>query len=428
MQAIVQKGRNLVLGLAFLAALLTGCTSIFPTADSPDCAVNINILVNAQRRAATQGGVLQKSMVITKVTVTISASDMSTITADLTGSGNTFTGSVSVPKGNGRLFSVQAKDAAGILQYQGSATQDLTTDNASVSIEVEPLKPTAAVLSISGFSSSSITLNWTKCNDADFHSYLIQRSLTTSFDLNNYEQDVEEITNKNSTSYTDTGLSPGTKYYYKIWTIDTEKWATGSNIVNTTTSTLFIFKVRNPLFTDIKITVTDKGTYTIAPDDSLLISYSSNPGTISFSAYTHGSTTSGTQLGERLEWDKSVDVSSKNSYTTSLICSSTYFFLYMRNSGSHMFDKVIVNYDLASEAVLNIEVPADGTRYRIGYFRAYTNTVIKAYWEDGTSWIWEQGRQFTLPFTDNQYIELLMYSTTCLGHTPFEQQLCADVE
>jgi len=56
----------------------------------------------------------------------------------------------------------------------------------------------------------------------------------------------------------------------------------------------------------------------------------------------------------------------------------------------------------------NIIIYNTGVTYRIGYYRAFTNTEVRAYWQDMPTWYyyWIQGTHFSLPFTNNQSVVL----------------------
>jgi len=407
----MQKTVNLgmVLWFCILAALWISCSTIFPTDSEQACSVQVEVRIAGADPALDQVHSLSKQAAIVKVSVTITAADMKTLNLDLQGSGGNFTGSIAVPKGNDRTFTVRAADGAGVVQYQGSTTSTLTADKQSVSITLTPEYPAPVVLSASGTTANSVILSWSKSKDVDFDHYTILRSLTSSLNLNDTNQRLIQISDKNTNSYTDAGLTPNTKYYYQIWTVDTESLANGSNVLNVTTArpATFTFTVKNPIYTDIHIMVSGQGSSVIVPNDSLTIVFSTHPGSVKYYAYTYGETAEGTQLGEKLEWDYTIDVTGKSSYSTQLIYSSKYFFLYMKNTGTHTLNPVFVNYGLTDVKQLNISIPADGTKYEIGYFMAYANTQVRGYYEDGTHYTyWIQGSQFTLPFVQNQFIEL----------------------
>lgn len=175
----------------------------------------------------------------------------------------------------------------------------------------------------------------------------------------------------------------------------------------------FVLTFNNPLFTDIEITVTGYGTQTAEPGGSAVFNYSSNPGSITYHAETSGQTTSGSQVGLLLEWDYTHNVSGQSSYTLNLNVNSDYFFIYVENNSDHDFSPFYVNYGSYYETMDDIIIYNTGTNYRIGYYRAFTNTEVRAYWQDMPTWYyyWIQGTHFYLPFTDNQYVMLTASSS-----------------
>ncbi|MDZ7260821.1 MAG: hypothetical protein ONB05_01695 [candidate division KSB1 bacterium] len=104
-----------------------------------------NIILNITIKNQGQGRIglkpLQKPSFIAKVIVTITASDMKTITKELeTSDWITFTGTVEVPKGDNRTFTVEAIDDYDIIRYKGSTTQDIKKDTETVFVELELIK------------------------------------------------------------------------------------------------------------------------------------------------------------------------------------------------------------------------------------------------------------------------------------------------
>ena len=179
---------------------------------------------------------LRKPLIITKVTVTVSASDMTTITKELEEDDDKlYSGSIEVPKGNGRQFTVKAIDANNTTQYEGSTTVDIQNDPQQVAITLTPLYPNPVALTISDYSASSVTLSWTRNNDNDFSFYRVMRSETSTFDLNNKDDRVIDLTSRSQTTYTDSDLLPETLYYYCVWVVDTERLGHRSNIESVTT-------------------------------------------------------------------------------------------------------------------------------------------------------------------------------------------------
>jgi hypothetical protein len=168
----------------------------------------------------------------------------------------------------------------------------------------------------------------------------------------------------------------------------------------------------NQVFTPISITVGSQRTKTISVAGSEQYYFILNPGTITFSASTSGKTDTGTQVGEQVLWQYTVDVSGKTSASYNLTLSADMFYMYMQNNGTKNLAPIYVNYGLADQTMDNIQIPPDNLKYNIGYYKAHSNTEVRAYWvgEAGNYSFWKQGTHFTLPFTQNQSVTLLNIS------------------
>jgi PKD repeat protein len=136
--------------------------------------------------------------------------------------------------------------------------------------------------------------------------------------------------------------------------------------------------------------------------------------TATFYAYTYGKTdVGGSQIGLKIEWDFDLSLSGGGETDTyNLNISSTYFFIYMRNSSPHTLVNLYVNYGLVSQTVDYISISNSGTTDPLGYYKAYTNSNVRIYWQDNMSvyYYWNQGTHFTLPWTNNQSTTLIATS------------------
>ncbi len=166
---------------------------------------------------------LPKIVAITSVTVTVTAADMEDIVESLTISGETASGTIEVPKGKARSFSIECKDGSGILQYSGSTTQDILNDIETVTITTEGHYPSASTLTITGFNAVSVALSWTTSTDVDFASYELVRAATGA-DLTSSltRESIVEITAKSTTTYIDEDVTLDSTYYYAVIVWDTE--------------------------------------------------------------------------------------------------------------------------------------------------------------------------------------------------------------
>ncbi len=223
--------KKLLIGLLICLALY--CSREMPVAGkNGNSNISFNISVNVSNREINNTGPLAKVNDITRVVVTVSGPDMDMMTKNLSGDGETFTGSISVPKGDNRTFEIKARDAAGIDQFDGSVTQNIQNDNESISIELDHIPANPVTLSLQSVQSNVVVLQWTKNNDPDFDHYRIVRSTGSTPDLN--DDKLVDIDNQNTTRYSDYSVEANTTYYYQVWVVDTEFWGTKGNVVNAT--------------------------------------------------------------------------------------------------------------------------------------------------------------------------------------------------
>ncbi|MBC8186491.1 Ig-like domain-containing protein [candidate division KSB1 bacterium] len=181
-----------------------------------------------------------------------------------------------------------------------------------------------------------------------------------------------------------------------------------SSTINITVANSFEVTFNNQAFTEIELTVAGQGTNKIDAGSSLTLTYSINPGSLECSGETSGETSPGDQIGEKIIWDFTEDVSGKLSQTFNLIVDSDWFFIFIRNNGPHDLSPFYVNYNTSYQTRDDIFIPADGTKYQIGYYKAFSNTEIRAYWYNSSNYsYWVQGSNFTLPFTENQSVALV---------------------
>lgn len=158
----------------------------------------------------------------------------------------------------------------------------------------------------------------------------------------------------------------------------------------------------NPVFTDMYVTM--GGITKIIPSKSSATFYAVTGTSISYYAYTQGTTESGTLIGITIEWNNIINLTG-GSINYTLNVSNDYFFLFLRNSGSYPLTPLYVNYGLSSETIDYVLIPNDYVNYSVGYYRAYTNTSVRAYYEylpdNYTYW-----NNLGFSWTQNQYIEL----------------------
>ena len=159
----------------------------------------------------------------------------------------------------------------------------------------------------------------------------------------------------------------------------------------------------NPVFTDMYVTLNGT-TLTISPGGSVTF-YSVSGSSVYYSAYTYGVTTSNTQIGLELDWANTIPLPG-GTVSYNLVVTSSYFFLYMTNQGTHNLTPIDVNYGLSDQTSDNILIPNDYVKYRTGYYLAYTNTEVAAFYEDEPSY-YTYWYNINFPWTINQSISLV---------------------
>jgi hypothetical protein len=121
--------------------------------------------------------------------------------------------------------------------YSGIVTIVSDGGNGSVNVlmKVTPPPPPAAVTlgKPTNITTSSITLGWTKSTESNFTAYRIYADTTPAITENS--KLLTTITNKDQNSYTATGLSSGTTYYFRVFVMNTNQATAGSNTVSGTT-------------------------------------------------------------------------------------------------------------------------------------------------------------------------------------------------
>ena len=165
----------------------------------------------------------------------------------------------------------------------------------------------------------------------------------------------------------------------------------------------------NPTHTPITITI---NSVTKEIDVGGSVEYSGIEGSsVDYSAYAHGETTSGTQVGLEMTWSNTLTLSG-GTQSYNLNVGDDYFFIYMTNNSAHILENLYVNYGLSSQTVDYIVVSNTGIKYSVGYYRAWTNSNVRIYLQDqpGYYYYWDYGSHFTLPWEVNQSVSLTVSS------------------
>ncbi|MCK4304699.1 MAG: hypothetical protein KAY24_10720 [Candidatus Eisenbacteria sp.] len=107
----------------------------------------------------------------------------------------------------------------------------LSTRSNEVEARTANAAPTAVTLSEpTAITTSRIALEWSRSEDLDFFSYRLYRNTTGT--VSDSDQLVAEINDANQIFYDDAGLSEGTTYYYRVYTVDESDLSTRSNEVS----------------------------------------------------------------------------------------------------------------------------------------------------------------------------------------------------
>lgn len=156
----------------------------------------------------------------------------------------------------------------------------------------------------------------------------------------------------------------------------------------------------NASFTIVSITINNQ-TQSIAPGGK--VQYTGIAGTtLTGTATTSGQTVQGTLVGNVITWNLSNVFPASGNLNFTLNVGADSFFLKMQNKSSTSIIRLYVNYQLVSQTLDNITVNNDGLLYGIGYYKAFSNSNVRA--ESANSyWYWGP---VSLPNTQNQSVTL----------------------
>lgn len=160
--------------------------------------------------------------------------------------------------------------------------------------------------------------------------------------------------------------------------------------------------IRNRAYSDLQFNDT-QSPCVIKPGLSIINTGVENPYT--FTAYTFGKTTSNTQLGERIDWSRSLSFERDTVYEE-ISTSTEYFFLFVKNLSAKEYGPIIINYGTTNEIEENVLIPGNEVSYQIAYYKALYNSQIRFYNNANTSEYvtFTAGVNFNFPNTKNQYI------------------------
>lgn len=172
----------------------------------------------------------------------------------------------------------------------------------------------------------------------------------------------------------------------------------------------------NPLYTPIDVTVDGYGSFSVDPGVNESIFLTGAPSSVDIIAETAGETTEGDQIGLKMGWDFTSDLSGLEYKGISLGLSSEYFFIFVRNEGTFNLSPFYVNYGTSEETYDNIVIFNDSQDKRIGYYKAFTNTQVRAYRQGTEDYVfWDNSAGNFIPFTENQAVLLLNGNLTLSG-------------
>ncbi len=122
-----------------------------------------------------------------------------------------------------------------VLAYLGSTVSD-TSNAVNVTTDAGATAPdTPTGLAASGASTSSMSINWSAVSDADSYKLYYSTSAAGFY---------SEVYSGSLTSYTHTGLSAGTTYYYKVTALNTAGESAQSLAVSGTTEEAVVVKMK----------------------------------------------------------------------------------------------------------------------------------------------------------------------------------------
>ena len=214
---------NKLLVLILLLSLLFDCES--PLKSKDDIA-RINININFPENSIQRDG-LQKPANINTITIIVEASDMDRISKNFSVTNSRVECNLEVPKGDNRLFKVQGKDASNVIQFIGETRTDITNSSETITMNnIELIAPNPVNVFINNITETEFVINWDNSAAPDFSYYRVLVSTNPNLNLNN-DKIGDDVMDRNNTTMTITGASPGTVYYVAVVVFDTEDYFSG---------------------------------------------------------------------------------------------------------------------------------------------------------------------------------------------------------
>lgn len=130
-------------------------------------------------------------------------------------------------------LSTEMENALLIGHFRDEADNQAPSFTAPVKVTIQSPPSPVILFSPSSATQSTLTLYWTQNQDNDFYSYRIYRGRTGFVDKDSLL--VSTILTRTVTNHTDTGLSSGTIYYYRVYVYDKSGLYSASNVDSGTT-------------------------------------------------------------------------------------------------------------------------------------------------------------------------------------------------
>ncbi|MCL4706200.1 hypothetical protein KJ068_13615 [bacterium] len=200
-----------------LVLVTTSCQNLLAPEGSTQITLEIDL--TASENLKKPGSVTT----ITRVVVTVFTGEFGTasykelVVKELSVTGRSAQGTISVPIGENRTFQASAYDANKFIQYQGISTVNITESTFAVNIGLGPVPPDRTTLS---FDDQSKRFNWTKSLASDFAAYRMYRANSPGVTLSSAL--IGTIGAVDSTFYVDTERLSDGLYYYRVFVVDTE--------------------------------------------------------------------------------------------------------------------------------------------------------------------------------------------------------------
>jgi hypothetical protein len=195
---------------------------------------NVNVKMNVPAVPSLSLSTNNLDFDSTKTQLSFNISNAGTGTLNWTASGNQSWMTVQPQSGNNAGTVNVTINKAGLSpgNYSGAVTVSSNGGSGNVAIAMRvpfPAPPTPVTATVGTVSTNSIQISWTQYGGPDFAAYKVYYA--TSPAVNENSTLAATITTKTTTTYTVTGLSSNTTYYFRIFILDQSQQTSGSNTV-----------------------------------------------------------------------------------------------------------------------------------------------------------------------------------------------------